>query len=106
MDDNQKVSILLAEYNTLRAEVLAARSNVAQAIGITAAIIMGVIGFSFSKSFSGPQWVPWSIAVMALVYLGGIFGWNEINTRKFTKRLRTLEADINARSEEHTSELQ
>ena len=78
MDDSQKVSILIAEYNTLRAEVMAARSNVAQAIGIVFALMMGVVGFSYSTSFSGPRWAPWFIAAIALAYLVGTFGWNEV----------------------------
>jgi hypothetical protein len=36
MEDKDRVSILLAEYNTLRAEVLAARTLTAQAIAIGA----------------------------------------------------------------------
>jgi len=99
MDDSQKVAILIEEYKTLRAEVLAARSYVAQAIGITAAVMMGVLGLSFS-SFSRPHWVTWTVAGVALAYLGGTLAWNEINTRHFAKRLRALEADINTRAGE------
>ena len=39
MEPSQKIPILLAEYNALRAEVLAARVNVGQAAGIFAAAI-------------------------------------------------------------------
>ncbi len=90
----------MAEYNTLRAEVLAARSYLAQAIGVTFAVIMGVAGFSVSKSFAGPKSALYFITGIALMYLAGTFVWNEINTRKFTKRLRELEADINERAGE------
>jgi hypothetical protein len=100
MEDEQKVSILLAEYNTLRAEVLAARSYVMQAIGIAAAVIMGIIGFCFSQGVSGHEWVPWTIGTIAFVYLGFTYTWNDINTRSFTKRLRELEADINERAQD------
>jgi protein-S-isoprenylcysteine O-methyltransferase Ste14 len=100
MNDDQKVSILIAEYNALRAETLAARSYVAQAIGITAAVLMGVIAFTFSTNFSGPKWAPWSMAAVALAYLALTVVWNEINTRRFTSRLRALETDINARAGE------
>ena len=100
MEEHQKIAILLAEYNTLRAEVLAARSYVAQAVSITAAVVMGVIGFSFSTSFKVPTWVPWCVTGVAIAYLGITFGWNEASTRRFTKRLRALEADVNARAGE------
>ena len=100
MNDSQKVSILMAEYNTLRAEVLAARSYLAQAIGITSAVMIGVIGFSSSPNFLGPQWTPWALAAIAFTYLGGTFISCEISTRRFTKRLREIEADVNKRAGE------
>jgi len=100
MNDDQKVSILLAEYNTLRAEVLAARSYVSQATGVTAAVIMGTVAFAASSSFSGPSWVPWLIAALAILYLTGTVVWNEVNTQRFTARLRALELKINTRAGE------
>jgi hypothetical protein len=100
MEESQKVPILMAEYNTLRAEVLAARSYIAQALGITAGVIMAVLGLGFSQTFAGPRWTPWAIALTALAYLGGTLVWNEKNTRRFCKRLRDLEADINSRAGE------
>lgn len=58
MDGSQKVSILMAKYNTLRAEVFAARSYVAQAIGITAAVMMGVVGIQLFHKPLGTQMSP------------------------------------------------
>jgi hypothetical protein len=95
VDDNQKISILLAEYNTLRSEVLAARSYIAQAAAITAGVLMGVLGLTFSANLPLARWAGLSMSVIAIVYLGSAFVWNELNTRKFTKRLRELEKDIN-----------
>jgi hypothetical protein len=100
MDENQKISILIAEYNTLRAEVLAARSYVAQAFGITAGVAMGILGFAFSANLSVPKWAVFAVGAVAVTYLVGTVVWNDINTRKFTKRIRALEADINTRSGE------
>jgi hypothetical protein len=90
----------MAEYNTLRAEVLAARANVAQAFGVTAPVLIAVVAFSFSDASTAPAWVAWTIAVTAVIYLGAIIIWNEKNTRSFTRRLRTLERQINARAGE------
>jgi ABC-type transport system involved in Fe-S cluster assembly fused permease/ATPase subunit len=95
MDPSQKISILLAEYNTLRAEVLAARSNIAQAIGLTVPVMMGVLGVSFSSTMKHPKSFAVITVVCAASYLLVIYAWNEINTRKFTKRLRGLESKIN-----------
>jgi hypothetical protein len=100
LTQSQKISVLLAEYDTLRTEVMAARASVVQAIGLAAAVTMGVIGFAFSTSFSGPRWVPWFIGTLALLYVCASCAWNEINTRKFTKRLRAIEEDINMRAKE------
>jgi hypothetical protein len=100
VNQSHKISVLLAEYNTLRAEVLAARANVARDFGIGATVTMAVIGFSISKSNSVPKWGPWLIATFALIYVSISLMWNEINTWRFTKRLRALEADINARAGE------
>jgi hypothetical protein len=95
MDPSQQISVLLAEYNTLRAEILAARSNVAQAIGLTVPVVMGLIGLSFSSTLNLPTWIVLTIAIGAIVYLCATFAWNEINTRKFTKQVRLLENRIN-----------
>src|SRR6266849_5998233 len=95
MDPSQKISVLLAEYNTLRAEVLAERSNVAQAIGLTVPVVMGLIGLSFSSTLNLPKWIVLTIALCAILYLCATFAWNEINTRKFTKQLRMLENKVN-----------
>ena len=100
MDNSQKIPILMAEYNTLRAEVLAARANVAQAIGLTFATLMGIIGFSFSTGIKGPWWVPWAIAAIAFAYFVFTFSWNEKNTRNFTRRIRAIEKDVNDRAGE------
>ncbi len=95
MDPSQKITVLLAEYNTLRAEVLAARGNVAQAASLTVPVVMALIGFSFSTSLSIRKWVVWAVAVVAAAYLGVIFVWNEVYTRRFTAQLRMLEHKIN-----------
>ena len=96
MDPSQKISVLLAEYNTLRAEVLAARSNVAQAISLTVPVLMGLIGLSYSTNFAIPSRVLWTVTGVAIIYLVINFAWNDWNTRKFTARLRSIERHINA----------
>jgi hypothetical protein len=96
---SQKISVLLAEYNTLRTEVIAARGNVAQAISLASAVIMAALGYKFSKD--GFDWFQFAqVAASALAYLGFTFWWNEKNTRTFTARLREIEGDINERASE------
>lgn len=89
-----KIWILLAEYNTLRAEVLAARSNVGQAAGIFFAAIMVNFTLAFSVAKGNPE-IPIIIATSLFLYLGFLIAWNAKNTRSFTKRLREIEAQIN-----------
>jgi hypothetical protein len=100
MDPGQKLSILLAEYNTLRAEVMAARANVGQAGGVMAAAIMAIFAFKYSTSMKGPSLLPWVLLATAITYFAILLGWNEMNTRGFTSRLRELEEEINKRSDE------
>lgn len=95
MEPSQKISVLLAEYNTLRAEVMAARGNVAQAVGLTVPVIMGLVGLSFSPSLGPPIWIIGAITAIAVAYLGLHFMWNEANTKHFTTQLRVLEDQIN-----------
>jgi hypothetical protein len=100
MDAYQKVSILLAEYNTLRAEVLAARGNVAQAAGIFSTTFMANIAFAFSSANPGRWQVPCAIGAAIVVYFCVLAGWNEKNTQSFTHRLREIEAEINDLAED------
>ena len=99
-EEHHRISILLEEYKTLRAEVLAARGYVFQGITITIPAVIAIFGFSFSTSVQWAQWVIWLITgALALFVVVTIVG-NEINTRKFTSRLRFLESEINRRAGE------
>jgi hypothetical protein len=96
-DVRQRVTVLLAEYNTLRTEVISARTAFARAIEVTVAVIMAAVGLGFSKTFEGSPNVPIGIGIGAVAYLILTFLWNELNTQGYTRRLRTLERDINRR---------
>lgn len=89
MEPKDRVTILLAEYNTLRAEVLAARAAVVQAIGIGAPVSVGLLAGGYYSL---------SLIVLVVVVLSSI--WNDQNTRAFTARLRDLEKAINERAGE------
>jgi hypothetical protein len=94
----EKISILLAEYNTLRAEVLAARGNVAQAVGIFAASILADCAFGGTIIITqGVTWwvvLPIFIGVSIVIYFVGLACWNDKNTQSFTRRLRQIEKQI------------
>jgi hypothetical protein len=104
VDDNEKVSapqkitILLAEYNTLRTEVITARIEVTKAIGL----IFGVLAGSsiFSGRLVGSPWLSFLGIVLAVGYLGVAILWTSKNTESFTARLRELEEEINRRAGE------
>ena len=79
-----RITVLLAEYNTLRAEVLAARAAVAQAIGIGAPVTAALLPTGY-----------YSVAATVFIIVALIAFWNDQNTRAFTCRLRSLENSIN-----------
>lgn len=89
MEPKDHVTILLAEYNTLRTEVLTARAAVAQSIGIGAPVFVALLQYSYL-----------STAGVVLLVVGLIGFWNDQNTRAFTARIRDLEKDINRRAGE------
>lgn len=95
MDQAQKVTVLLAEYNTLRAEVFTARANFVQAMALMVPVITGLIGISFSPLLKIPACVIWAVIAFAIVYLTVAFIWNELNIRRFSQHLRVLEGQIN-----------
>jgi hypothetical protein len=76
----QKITVLLAEYNTLRTEVT---------------VFMAAVGIGFSKAFEVAPWAPGIIIVVAVWFFIRTFNWNEGNTRAYTRRLRVIERDIN-----------
>lgn len=97
VEQHHKVSVLLAEYSTLRSEVLAARSNIAQALSLMVAVQIGVFGIGMDR---GAAWVVVTAFILAAGYFLLIAAWNEVNTHKFTKRIREIEAAINNLAEE------
>ncbi|WP_279684775.1 hypothetical protein [Bradyrhizobium sp. SSUT18] len=90
-----KIWILLAEYNTLRAEVLAARSYMGQGAGIFAAAFMANIAFGYS---AGKDYLALTIilGIFVVAYFAALYAWNEKNTISCTARLRNLESAINS----------
>jgi hypothetical protein len=100
MDDKEKVPILLAEYKTLRDEVISARATIERTVRMIVGSVLVAIGLSVAPGGPGPKlgfWVPVAVAVL---YFTTVVVWNEINTRRFTARLRVLENDINRRAGE------
>jgi hypothetical protein len=100
IEEAQKVSVLLAEYNTLRAEVMAARAATTQAVSLMLPVVVVMAGYYFSKHPGVPKRVSRGVIGLGALYIIVAIGWNELNTRHFTDRLRVLEADINRRAGE------
>jgi membrane protein YdbS with pleckstrin-like domain len=100
IDEAQKVSVLLAEYNTLRAEVMAARGATTQAVSLMLPVVLAMAGYHFSDHPALPGWVSAGLFSLGIVYIVAALGWNEFNTRHFKARLRFLEDDINRREGE------
>lgn len=74
MEAKDKIAILLAEYNTLRQEVLAARANVHQGVGVFSAAIMADVAFGFSYARGNPE-VPIIIGLLAFLYIWALVRW-------------------------------
>jgi hypothetical protein len=55
-DAKQKIAVLLAEYNTLRTEVIAARTAWARVIEFTVLVIMAAVGLGFSNTYGAHHW--------------------------------------------------
>lgn len=90
----EKVAVLLAEYNTLRQEVMAARANLGQAIGIFSAAMM--TNLTLALGFAKDSATPWIVMIFGVLYFLFLWIWNEKNTDSFTRRLRELEREINS----------
>ena len=103
MEDNEKIAVLLAEYNSLRSEVLAARTAATQAVGIGVPVLMASLGLALSSvaiASAGHRYVLAALGVFAVFCICFFVVWNELNTRRFTARIRDIEADVNRRAGE------
>jgi hypothetical protein len=96
MDDSvktfQRIQILLAEYTTMRAELLSRYTAQFQSGGIAAIVFLGIVTLMANTgrwSFAG------LIALDILIFLAVLF-WIDIDIAKAARRLRALEAEINA----------
>ena len=97
MENKEKIAILLAEYNTLRSEILAARVAATQALAIGIPVVLASIGLGLHFA---PNTLVVSLGVFAILFICFFVGWNEINTHKFTAHVRGLETNINGRAGE------
>jgi hypothetical protein len=88
----QRVAVLLAEYNTLRAEVLWARDNVWKVLQLGVPGIAALMGLIVSTEWKISLIILTSI--LAFIVIGTAF-WNDRNTRSFTARLRDIEKEVN-----------
>lgn len=91
--DKEKVPILLHEYDTLRAEIIARTCSGFQILAVTAALFVWVIQADLYYKF----WA--GLGALAIILsIGSWIAFGNIN--KATSRLRELEKDINARAGE------
>src|SRR5438105_3339506 len=97
MEAKDRISILLAEYNTLRAEVLTARTNVVQAISVGTPFVLALGGVYFTVH--GHKFVSGIAMLAILIVVTSVAVWNDLNTRSFTKRIRAIEKAVNALAE-------
>ena len=98
--ERQKITILLAEYNTLRAEIIAAKGSAWQAVSLIVPVIVAIVGFYVSTTMHPTFSIVGSgVGFIVVIILFAVWGV-DMSTRKFAGRLRELEDDINRRAGE------
>ena len=95
MADDYRIPILLAEYNTLRAEVMLARTEVYRTAGFGLPAAAALVSLGLSAS----SWWGTGFSILGLVFLVAYVFVNTFyddkNTGTFTARIREIEDDIN-----------
>jgi hypothetical protein len=95
MDDSvktfQRIQILLAEYATLRAELLSRYTAQFQSGGIAAIVFLGCVTLIANTGIWGLVGL---IVLDLFLYLAVLF-WIDVNIAKAARRLRALEEEIN-----------
>jgi hypothetical protein len=95
MAEVQRVPILIAEYSTLRAEVMAARDTFYKTLAVGIPAFLGLLGLINSKNSILPNKAIFFVAFFIAGYVIYITAFCEKNTRAFTARIREIEEDIN-----------
>lgn len=94
MDDSvktfQRIQILLAEYATLRAELLSRYTAQFQSGGIAAIILLSIITLAATKNSSFLL-----LLVADAILFGAVMFWIDVDIAKAARRLRALEQEIN-----------
>jgi hypothetical protein len=94
LDDAEKVRILLAEYSSLRTEIIGRITNLYQVVGfgsVLAALIL-------QQEFQGNKFWSLFVVLIAGILISGRF--LAFDMRRSAKRVRELEKEINMRSGE------
>jgi len=94
MDDSvntfQRIQILLAEYTTLRAEMLSRYAAQFQSTGSAALVFLGFVTLIANKGVGFGL----LIVLDVLIWLAALF-WIDVNIATAAQRLRELEEEIN-----------
>ena len=95
VSDSTKITVLLAEYNALRDEVLAARNYMLVTFNILITATLTLLGLFLSNTLQFGALNYMIIESLLVLFFSITLLWNNYNTRKFTKRIREIECDIN-----------
>lgn len=106
MSPAEKVAILMHEYDTLRAELIAKNANVTQIIAqafivmlaMITAIFLAYQGSTLSPSLSYFLGITATILCLAIALISYV--WLDLDTRKLSARLRQIEASVNHSAQE------
>jgi hypothetical protein len=89
---DQRIQILLHEYNSLRAEVLSRYVAQFQSGGVTAIVLLGFLTLMANR---GIHWSSVVLIVSDILLFLGVLAWIDVDITKAARRLRELEKEIN-----------
>jgi ABC-type multidrug transport system fused ATPase/permease subunit len=97
MDESQKITVLLYEYNSLRTELISRYTAQFQSIAALAIVLIGLITLGGNRGFSCA--IILLIAGAIVVYLLVLL-WIDIDIARLSREVRRIEADVNNRAGE------
>jgi predicted lysophospholipase L1 biosynthesis ABC-type transport system permease subunit len=95
MEQAEKIGILLAEYGSLRSEIIARMNHGYQLLSVA------IAGIAIISVFQQARWMLFaaSFAIGVIFFIGSWLVWRDL--RKLARRVQGIELDVNSRAGEH-----
>ena len=101
-EQKERINILLAEYNTLRAELLQKYTAILQSVSIIAPILVGLV----ASLVLDPSRRPIYLLILSLlfIYAWAVWFFADRMINRIAARIRAIEGDVNGRAQERLLE--